>query len=120
MAWAEWFQPDPRCDTEYTHPIARWIANCPDNRIAPVLVTPAAPRSIAEMTSGLWTPEEMWRQTRANWTSARVLEQARLAGNVNSSLDANPDGSGKMSTTDWVIVGSLAAIGIVVLKKWLD
>lgn len=86
--------------------------------IAPVVVTPAAPRSVAEMTSGLWTPQEAFRLTQEKLLQAKQQQQAVYAASVGKGnyYSDTPPASNDMSTSDWLVVGGLVIAGLVVIK----
>jgi len=118
------WEPDRRC-SEYTNPIARWMGNCPDVRISPIIVTPAAPRSVAEMISGLWTPDEMMRQTWAKIAAEkqRQREIAAAAGDWQMPIGTGEGGGDaskkELDASDWVLIGGAVIAGLVVVKSVL-
>jgi hypothetical protein len=116
------WEPDTKC-SEYTNPIARWMGNCPDVRISPIIVTPAAPRSVAEMTSGLWTPAEAMRLTLEKYT-AEKQRQRDLAVAGNWQMPSGDGGGGdaskkELDASDWVLIGGAVIAGLVVVKSVL-
>lgn len=121
MAWVDWGTPDIKC-SEYTNPIARWMGNCPDVQISPVYVTPAAPRSIAELTSGLWTPAEAMRLTLEKYTAEKQkVRDLNLAGSWQMPSGGNDPAapSDSLAASDWILVGGLVVAGLVVVKAVL-
>ncbi len=116
MAWSEWGTPDPKC-SEYTNPIARWMGNCPSSVIGPVVTTPAAPRSIPEMTSGLWTPEEAMRLSLEKYTAEKQrVQDLYLAGAGGNIAGPGPSPSKELTTEEWILLGGLFISGLVVVK----
>lgn len=121
MAWVDWGTPDIKC-SEYTNPIARWMGNCPDVQISPVYVTPAAPRSVAELTSGLWTPAEAMRLTLEKYTAEKQrVRDLNLAGNWQMPSGGNDPAAPKkeLDASDWILIGGGILAGLVVVKAVL-
>lgn len=115
------WEPDTKC-SEYTNPIARWMGNCPDVNISPVYITPAAPRSIPELTSGLWSPAEAMRLTLEKYTAEKQkIRDLNLAGNWQMPSDGNDPAapSDSLAASDWILVGGLAIASLVVVKAVL-
>ena len=118
---ANWI--DPKC-AEYDNPILRWIAGCPDLSIAPVLNTPAAPRSVAELSSGLWTPADVSSLTAADLLAKREIQKNLdlvAGGNISTFNDGIPPaspGSG-LTVTEMLLLGALGFIGIGAIVKVL-
>lgn len=113
MAVWEWGGADPKCG-EYTNPIARWMANCPDVGITPIVVTPAAPRSIAELTSGLWTPDEAVRQTWAKYAAEK--ERLRAAAGADWQTGSPPPGTSPLGPADLLTIAGAVVLGLVAIK----
>lgn len=109
-----------------TRPLFQWFGACTSpvqtSYIPPaaiVSVTPAAPNTIADMTSGLWSPEEMWRQTRIKNALARLQQQKDLSGGgVVSLFDNTPEGN-ELQTSDYILIGGLVIAGLVAVKAIL-
>lgn len=115
------WEPDTKC-SEYTNPIARWMGNCPDVNISPVYVTPAAPRSVAELTSGLWTPAEAMRLTLEKYTAEKQrVRDLNLAGSWQMPSGGNDPAAPKkeLDASDWILIGGGILAGLVVVKAVL-
>lgn len=88
------------------------------NSISPVIVSPAAPRSNAELTSGLWTPEDVERITREKLTEARLQRQAIYAAGGNNVYVPSPEAeASKLKAEDWILIGGLFIAGLAVVKS---
>jgi tetrahydromethanopterin S-methyltransferase subunit H len=105
----------------YDNAFIRFINWCPDVQISPIVVTPAAPRSRAEMTSGLWTPDEAVRLTWEKIANEKKQQQAiAAAGDWRMPMgDGTPKDVQNMAVSDWILVGGLVIAGLVVVKSVL-
>ena len=119
------FKTNPACYGVFG-PLVQWFTNCPEpgvggnyGTITPVVVTPAAPRSIPELTSGTWSPAEAWRLTQER----RVMEQQRMrdiyAAGQGSLVNPTgmPQDTEQLSVSEWVLLGGLFVAGAVVIRE---
>lgn len=111
-------------------PLASWLWNCPqvnnaDSKYsyippaAVVGVTPAAPNTIADMTSGLWNLDELWRQQKIRNANAMLVQQTTLMGNGAGTYyeqgSAQRDKE-KLTVPEWMLIGGMAIMGLVAVR----
>lgn len=80
----------------------------------PIIVTPAAPRSLAEMRSGMWTPDEAARFTWEKYTTAKTnQEKQMLAGNNYATL---PTGENEEDLSSLWVLGGMILAGLIIVR----